>query len=984
MKLKHSLKRMLSFVLTVFLIMGTFPFIISAAPNQLLAVNFDDGSLGGFYAKGCTVEPTAELSFNGDHSLKVTGRTANWNGAEINVTNYITAGNEYEISVMVHALTPDSSNFIVTSQIGSDKWQTIAKSTTVATSDGWVEMKGTYLYTDSDTATGSITVYVENEDPNAEFYIDNFTLTQLTDVVSNTTTTAATATAASAPIVVNFDDGTMGGFNGNGCTAAVTDEIPASSGTNSLKVIDRTANWAGPKIDVTSNLIAGHTYESSVMVHMLATGDAAAFNLSIDYTPTGGNEDWKQFVFKQSVSYDNGWTLLKGTWTVPAEGLASGAIYVENDALLGFYIDDFTLTDLGGTTPVTLNPDLTGPGLKDIYKDYFYIGDIFQTRDVSIPQRLALLGHEFNAMTAEYEMKPDPLIVGTTPDKPNFSGINATISTILKDVLGNSGIIHGHTLVWYQVMNIKQTPSIFNDASGNTLSAAKVQANIDTYIKAVMTNFKGDNVHSWDVVNEAIVNSPNPQDWKNSMWTKADGNDLYAVLGSDYVYNAFVAARKVQIANGTNELLYYNDYNLNNANKAQTVYNMVKDLNARYKLEYPKDPKQLIQGIGMQGHYNLSTLASDVENTLKLFSTLGVKVSISELDIKAGNTPEDLEKQAATYAQLFEVFKNYAAGSANKTTNPHLIERVTFWGLDDGTSWIASNNPLLFNADLTQKSAYKAVANPEAFLATYVPPPAPVVKEGTAASGTPTVDAKIDSVWSTTASIPMDTKVEGNPTASGTVKLLWDKDNLYALYQVSDSDLDKASVNPWEQDSVEAFVDENDAKTSSYQTDDGQYRVNYENTTSFGSPTNSTGFKSAVALVDGGYIVEMSIPWKEITPETGTVIGFDAQINDGSAGKRIGVLMWGSDPNSYQDTRNWGNVTLLGASSSNPATTSVPAAPANTTSAPATTSVPVAPANTTSAPVTTTVPTTPAKTQVPYYIYYIPYYYYYYIQSSIR
>ena len=50
--------------------------------------------------------------------------------------------------------------------------------------------------------------------------------------------------------------------------------------------------------------------------------------------------------------------------------------------------------------------------------------------------------------------------------------------------------------------------------------------------------------------------------------------------------------------------MYYNDYNPDNQNKATAVANMVKELNEKYQKNIRK---LLIDGIGMQGHYNVNT-----------------------------------------------------------------------------------------------------------------------------------------------------------------------------------------------------------------------------------------------------------------------------------------------------------------------------------------------------------------------------------------
>lgn len=76
-------------------------------------------------------------------------------------------------------------------------------------------------------------------------------------------------------------------------------------------------------------------------------------------------------------------------------------------------------------------------------------------------------------------------------------------------------------------------------------------------------------------------------------------------------------------------------------------------------------------------------------------------------------------------------------------------------------------------------------------------------------------------------------------------KALWDDQNLYVLIQVSDAQLDKSNKNAWEQDSVEIFLDENNGKTTFYQADDGQFRINFANEATFSPASIAGGFQSA-------------------------------------------------------------------------------------------------------------------------------------------
>lgn len=325
--------------------------------------------------------------------------------------------------------------------------------------------------------------------------------------------------------------------------------------------------------------------------------------------------------------------------------------------------------------------------IKDVYKDDFLIGTAVSMRNLA-GDRYELFKMHFDAATAENAMKPNAL----QPNKGKFTFGGADMVVNLASAAGAK--MHGHTLVWHQ-----QSPAWMNtNDSGKPLGREEALENLKTHIKTVMEHF-GDKVISWDVVNEAMSDNPNdPQDWKASLRQ----TPWLAAIGDDYVEEAFLTAREVLDAHPDWEIkLYYNDYSMDNQNKAAAVFNMVKEINDDYRKTHPG--KLLIDGIGMQEHDTLTTDPVNVEKSLERFISLGVEISITELDIQAtadGKYTGDSEKdQAYLYARLFEIFEAHAAN----------ISRVTFWGMDDGTSWMSASTPLPFDEFLKAKPAYYGV-----------------------------------------------------------------------------------------------------------------------------------------------------------------------------------------------------------------------------------------------------------------------------------
>lgn len=179
-----------------------------------------------------------------------------------------------------------------------------------------------------------------------------------------------------------------------------------------------------------------------------------------------------------------------------------------------------------------------------------------------------------------------------------------------------------------------------------------------------------------------------------------------------------------------------------------------------------------------------------------------------------------------------------------------------------------------------------------------------------ASFGSPVIDGEIDEVWNNAPTInPM--YVNPNIQSSATFKVLWDDNALYILAQVKDSDLSVASINAYQQDSMEIFLDEKNDKTKEYGIDDLHFRVNYENKKTVDTGDASRFYTSA-KVVDGGYQIEARVKLNE-EPSNGKVYGFDLQINDASGTNRLGTTnIFDSTGNEWNDTSLFGNLILTG------------------------------------------------------------------------
>jgi len=176
--------------------------------------------------------------------------------------------------------------------------------------------------------------------------------------------------------------------------------------------------------------------------------------------------------------------------------------------------------------------------------------------------------------------------------------------------------------------------------------------------------------------------------------------------------------------------------------------------------------------------------------------------------------------------------------------------------------------------------------------------------------GSPFIDGKVDDVWNE-AEVVTPKIVVGEVYAEATFRALWDDNALYVLAEVKDSNLSVESENPYMQDSLEIFLDENNDKTVEYGIDDMHLRVNYENYQTMDYGDEERFYSEAVKHEDG-YLIEARVELKSV-PANGKVMGIDLQINDGLGTIRLGTInVFDATGNAWQDTSKFGEILLTG------------------------------------------------------------------------
>lgn len=329
---------------------------------------------------------------------------------------------------------------------------------------------------------------------------------------------------------------------------------------------------------------------------------------------------------------------------------------------------------------------LWAQGLKDAYKDYFMVGVAVNQRNVTNASQSALVKQEFNSMTAENDMKPEP----TEPREGEF---NWTSADRIANFARQNGIkLRGHCLMWHSQIG----KWMYEDNPTKEVFFKRMRNHIHT----IVNRYK-DVIYCWDVVNEAITDDRNAADpYRQS--------PLYKIAGDEFIAKAFEYAREAD----PKALLFYNDYNECDPVKSKRIFEMVK------KMKAAGVP---IDGIGMQGHYNIyGPSEKEVDDAIKLYKQVVNHIHVTELDIRIneemggqlrfsreGQTVSDSIKQhlADQYARVFRVFRNHK----------DVVKCVTFWNLSDRDSWLGARNyPLPFDTEYKPKLAYEYIKDMKA------------------------------------------------------------------------------------------------------------------------------------------------------------------------------------------------------------------------------------------------------------------------------
>jgi subtilisin family serine protease len=183
------------------------------------------------------------------------------------------------------------------------------------------------------------------------------------------------------------------------------------------------------------------------------------------------------------------------------------------------------------------------------------------------------------------------------------------------------------------------------------------------------------------------------------------------------------------------------------------------------------------------------------------------------------------------------------------------------------------------------------------------------------------IDGEVESAWAAAVAHSVDKPVLGEPSAladsSAQFRLLWDASFLYVLVDVNDQSRVRDSVHPWEDDSVEIYLDGAGERSAQYDGNDYQYVFRFRDAqTHVGvrSARADPGVRSMLVATSSGYRLEAAIPWNGLGSPAGLgrLLGLDVHVNDDDDGStREGKIAWSASvDNGWEDPRAFRAVAL--------------------------------------------------------------------------
>lgn len=249
---------------------------------------------------------------------------------------------------------------------------------------------------------------------------------------------------------------------------------------------------------------------------------------------------------------------------------------------------------------------------------------------------------------------------------------------------------HGEQLRGHALIYGNATPDWVRNVTQNQGEKILIQQ-----VRTLVSRFAGQ-MHSWDVVNEAIdQRSDRPDHLRQTVWL-----DL---VGPDYIELAFRTAAEAD----PKAILTYNDFGIegdspDHDDKRNAILRLIEELK---KKDVP------IGAMGIQSHIGPQWQGRKLSGFLDEIQGMGLKIFITELDVRDKDLPANISERDRAIADTYQRY-------LDSVLQNRAVEAVLTWGLYDGDSWLQERQgrsdglpirPLPFDQDLRPTPVVQAM-----------------------------------------------------------------------------------------------------------------------------------------------------------------------------------------------------------------------------------------------------------------------------------
>ncbi|MDQ0059098.1 endo-1,4-beta-xylanase [Paenibacillus harenae] len=854
----------------------------SDEPSEALdriATDFEDGTVQGWQPRGGSVllSASGDAAYSGEYGLKVEGRTQGWNGPTFNVTSFMQVGKTYGITAWVRLPAGSSASSVAMlverTTDGTAYYESVTSKT--ATDSGWVKLSGEYTLKNPVSNAG---VYFESFDnPTLSFYVDEFVIERVPDPI---------------PIEIEqdipnlkdvfADDFLLG-------AALLANEIADAEGPDAQLVKkhfnsltagnemkwDATEPVEGQFTFANADKIVGFAEENGIAVrgHTLIWHSQTPNWVFYD---ENGNLASKELLFARMKSHiDEVVGRYKGkiyAWDVVNEVIEPGDRKpngLRNS--LWYQIAGEEFIEKAFEYAHAADPDavlyINDYNTHFTDKRQFIYDLIKRLQDKGIP--VQGVGHQTHIGIASPSIQELDDMLAAFRDL----GIEQQVTELDMSVYTNDAESYESFPLELQIKQAKRYQAIFEvfKKHADQLTAVIFWGKDD--LNTWLRTFPVDR-NNWPLLFDERLQA------KYAYWALVDPSKVP------------VETQKAAAVAGTVKV----DGNLDDTWKSAKPVTIQSEGSAvaSYRTQWSSGQLHLwvdVMDTTVNGNDAVEVFIDENNGKTTSYEADDMKYTF----LRSGANPhKPAEYKAVKSATGYVIEASIPLASAALAQTIGFDIRIADRSGSDTalTSWNDIHHKQ--DADTSGFGELELIEGP---------------RLAKAVSGTPVIDGDIDGIWTCATALTTDRWVQGTSGSSAKVRTLWDGNRLYVLAEVTDSLLTKRSANVWEQDSVEIFLDQNNARTNPYDADDGQYRINFDNEQSVSPGSSSGRLVSAAKLTDNGYIVEASIAWTGTPPMAGSLIGFDVQVNNDQDddGVRDSIAIWND-----MTGMSWQNLSEIG------------------------------------------------------------------------